>query len=58
MIRAAERCSENQGDDIEGEQPVASFKTFRDSATFTTKWLILRDAQRLIEKKIEIHSLP
>jgi len=30
---------------VEGEQPVASFKTFRDSATFTTKRLIVRDAQ-------------
>lgn len=29
---------------VEGEQAVASFQTFRDSATFTTKRLIVRDA--------------
>lgn len=43
---------------VEGEQPVASFKTFRDSATFTTKRLIVRDAQGITGKKIEIYSLP
>lgn len=42
----------------EGEQPVTSFKTFRDSATFTTKRLIVRDAQGLTGKKVEIYSLP
>lgn len=41
-----------------GEQPVASFKTFRDVATFTNKRLIVRDAQGLTGKKIEMHSLP
>jgi len=43
---------------VEGETPVASFKTFRDSATFTTKRLILRDAQGITGKKVEIYSLP
>lgn len=43
---------------VEGEQAVASFKTFRDSATFTTKRLIVRDAQGLTGRKIEIYSLP
>ena len=43
---------------VEGETAVASFKTFRDSATFTTKRLIVRDAQGLTGKKVEIHSLP
>lgn len=43
---------------VEGEQAVASFKTFRDSATFTTKRLIVRDAQGITGKKIEIYSLP
>jgi Bacterial PH domain len=43
---------------IEGEQPVAAYKTFRDSAIFTTKRLIVRDAQGLTGKKIEIYSLP
>lgn len=42
----------------EGEQAVTSFKTFRDSATFTTKRLIVRDAQGLTGKKVEIYSLP
>lgn len=43
---------------IEGEQAVAAYKTFRDSAIFTTKRLIVRDAQGLTGKKIEIYSLP
>lgn len=42
----------------QGEEPVASFKTFRDSATFTTKRLIVRDAQGITGKKVEIYSLP
>lgn len=40
------------------EQPVASFRTFRDSATFTTKRLIVRDAQGITGKKVEVYSLP
>lgn len=43
---------------VDGEQPVASFATFRDSATFTTKRLIVRDAQGMTGKKVEIYSLP
>mgnify|MGYP005815326629 CR=1 FL=1 len=43
---------------VEGESPVASFKTFRDSATFTTKRLIVRDAQGITGRKVEIYSLP
>lgn len=43
---------------IEGEQAVAAFKTFRDSAIFTTKRLIVRDAQGMTGKKVEIYSLP
>lgn len=42
----------------QGETPVAAFKTFRDSAVFTTKRLIVRDAQGLTGKKVEIYSLP
>ncbi|MGF2949176.1 PH domain-containing protein [Microbacterium alcoholitolerans] len=42
----------------QGEQAVTSFKTFRDSATFTTKRLIVRDAQGMTGKKVEIYSLP
>ena len=47
-----------QGLLMEGEQAVASFRTFRDSATFTTKRLIVRDAQGLTGRKVEIYSLP
>ncbi|WP_394281398.1 PH domain-containing protein [Corynebacterium sp.] len=43
---------------IEGEQPYAAFKTFRDSAIFTSKRLIVRDAQGMTGKKVEIYSLP
>ena len=43
---------------VEGEQAVAAFKTFRDSAVFTTKRLIVRDAQGISGKKVEIYSLP
>ncbi len=43
---------------VDGEDAVAAFKTFRDSAVFTTKRLIVRDAQGLTGKKVEIYSLP
>ena len=43
---------------IDGEQAVASFKTMRDSATFTSKRLIVRDAQGMTGKKVEVYSLP
>jgi hypothetical protein len=43
---------------VDGEQAVSAFKTFRDSAIFTTKRLIVRDAQGLTGKKVEIYSLP
>ena len=43
---------------VEGEKAVASFRALRDSATFTTKRLIVRDAQGLTGKKVEIYSLP
>jgi hypothetical protein len=47
-----------QGLLTEGEQAVTAFKTFRDSAVFTTKRLIVRDAQGITGKKVEIYSLP
>ena len=43
---------------MQGEQAVAAFRTFRDSAVFTTKRLIVRDAQGITGKKVEIYSLP
>lgn len=43
---------------VAGEQPVAAFKTFRDAAIFTNKRLIVRDAQGMTGKKVEMYSLP
>ena len=43
---------------VSGEKPVMAYKTFRDSAVFTTKRLIVRDAQGLTGKKVEMYSLP
>lgn len=43
---------------VEGEVAVAAYKTFRDSAVFTNKRLIVRDAQGITGKKVEIYSLP
>ncbi|RYH00145.1 MAG: PH domain-containing protein [Alphaproteobacteria bacterium] len=43
---------------VEGEKAIAAYKTFRDAAIFTTKRLIVRDAQGFTGKKIEIYSLP
>jgi len=41
-----------------GEVPHVAFKTFRDSAVFTNRRLIVRDAQGLTGKKVEVYSLP
>ena len=43
---------------VDGEVAVAAYKTLRDSAIFTNKRLIVRDAQGLSGKKVEIYSLP
>jgi hypothetical protein len=43
---------------VEGEVAVCAYKTLRDSAIFTNKRLIVRDAQGLTGKKVEIYSLP
>lgn len=42
----------------QNERPIAAFKTFRDSAVFTDRRLIVRDAQGLTGKKVEMYSLP
>lgn len=42
----------------DGEEAIAAYKTFRDSAIFTNKRLIVRDAQGITGKKVEIYSLP
>lgn len=41
-----------------GETPHVSFKTLRDSATFTNKRLIIRDSQGVTGKKVEMYSIP
>jgi hypothetical protein len=43
---------------VKGETAIAAYKTFRDAAIFTNKRLIVRDAQGLTGKKVEIYSLP
>jgi hypothetical protein len=43
---------------VAGEEPIAAYKTFRDSAVFTNKRLIVRDAQGMTGKKVELYSLP
>ena len=43
---------------VPGEQAFKAFKTFRDSAIFTDRRLIVRDSQGLSGKKVEIYSLP
>lgn len=43
---------------VEGEVAIAAYKTFRDSAIFTNKRLIVRDSQGVTGKKVEIYSLP
>ena len=43
---------------VEGEKPVCAYKTIRDSAIFTNKRLIVRDAQGLTGKKVEVYTLP
>lgn len=43
---------------VPGEQPWAAFRTFRDTAVFTSKRLIVRDSQGLSGKKVEMYSLP
>ena len=43
---------------VQGEQAVAAYRTFRDIAIFTNMRLIVRDAQGMSGKKVEIYSLP
>lgn len=39
---------------VPGEQAYGAYKTIRDSAIFTNKRLIVRDAQGITGKKVEI----
>lgn len=43
---------------IDGEYGVCAYKTIRDVAVFTNKRLIVKDAQGLTGKKVELYSLP
>ena len=41
-----------------GEVAVTSYRTLRDSATFTDKRIIIRDVQGMTGKKVELYSIP
>ncbi|NLI03768.1 MAG: PH domain-containing protein [Actinomycetaceae bacterium] len=43
---------------VQNEQPYAAFRTYRDTAIFTNKRLIVRDAKGITGKKVEVYSLP
>ena len=43
---------------VPGEKPVAAYRTFRDTAVFTNRRLIVRDAQGMTGKKVEMYSVP
>lgn len=43
---------------VPDETPVCAYKTIRDVAIFTNKRLIVRDAQGITGKKIEMYTLP
>ena len=43
---------------IPGESAIAAYKTVRDAAIITDKRLIMRDAQGITGKKVEVYSLP
>lgn len=43
---------------VGNERPVAAYQTFRDVAIFTTRRVIVRDAQGISGKKVEVYSLP
>lgn len=43
---------------VPGEVPVTAYKTFRDTAIFTDRRMIVKDAQGITGKKVEMYSLP
>ena len=43
---------------VPGERPYIAYKTFRDSAIFTDRRLVVRGSQRITGKKVELYSLP
>lgn len=42
----------------QGEKTIKAYRTVRDVAIFTNKRLIVRDAQGMSGKKVEVYSLP
>lgn len=43
---------------VAGEEAYSAFRTYRDTAVFTNKRIIIRDAQGITGKKIETYSIP
>lgn len=43
---------------IDGEKAIAAYKTYRDSAIFTNKRIIVRDSLGLTAKKLDVNILP
>lgn len=43
---------------VEGEEIISAYKTVRDVAAITNKRIIIRDAQGITGKKVEVYSLP
>ena len=43
---------------VRDERPWAAFRTFRDTAIFTSKRLIVKDSHGLTGRKVEMYSLP
>ena len=43
---------------IQGEQVYSAFRTIRDTATFTSHRLIVRDTQGITGAKVETYSVP
>lgn len=58
FIREGQLQKDTQAMLLPGEQVRAVYQTVRDQAVFTDRRLIVRDAQGLTGKKVEIFSLP
>lgn len=43
---------------VQDERPHSAYKTYRDTAIFTNRRLIIKDAQGIRGKKIEVYSIP
>lgn len=43
---------------IPGETAICAYRTIRDIAIFTSKRIIVRDAQGITGKKVEVYTLP